>query len=440
MRVLTKVGVGTIGAFTLSVGLIAPAAYADSAPGPKDIVGVGSDTVQFAIDFVADGDPSGNTGFNQLGNIYRVFNFDATADANARLTYGNAGAAGPCAPGTGTGQGTGAQTTTNTATPCVQNSSVVLRAGTLPVRRPNGSGDGTLALKNSTKVNFSRASSAQGGSLGATFDSIQLGTDTLAMLTATTTNAPALSAAQLKLIYLCTATTWNATNIGGTSADTIIPVLPQAGSGTRKSFLADIGVTEAQIATNGGCTKVGEENDPTIPAQFATPQDVITPMSNPRLLMWQGQAAAVPGPGTVANGFGGFFHDPSCKFLDPTGGANCFPTPQTLSPSVTEVLTGTPSFGGALYTDNRALYVYFRDADINSSVVWQPGTTLNWVRTLFYDPCAGSGAPGTGTGPCTGPGLIYGPGGAPFLATGSGQTEVAQAGIAPTYVFTPSGP
>jgi hypothetical protein len=434
MHVLTKVGVGAVGAVTLSLGLIAPAAYADSAPGPGDVVGVGSDTVQYAIDFLADGDPSGNTGFNQLGNINRIFNFDATADANARLTYGNAGAAGPCAPGTGTGQGTGNATTTNTGTPCVQNSTIVLRAGTLPVRRPNGSGDGTTAIKGSTKVNFTRASSAQGSSLGATFDSVQLGNDKLAMLTAATTNAPALSVAQLKLIYLCTATHWNDAALqpaAGASADTIIPVLPQAGSGTRKSFLADISVTEAQIAANGGCTKTGEENDPTIPSQFATPQDVITPMSYPRLLMWQGKDST-----GAANGFGGFFHDPSCKFGDTTTNpAACAQSAQVLNPSVSEVLTGTPTDGGAVYTDNRALYVYFRDSDVNSTKAFEPGSTLNWVRTLFYDPCAPNPI-----ATCTGPGSVYGPAGPPYIAQGAGQTEIQQAGITPTYVPVIGGP
>ena len=57
-----------------------------------------------------------------------------------------------------------------------------------------------------------------------------------------------LSAQQLKSIYTCTATTW--TSVGGTSADTIIPIIPQLGSGTRSTFLADIGLTTAGLAAS----------------------------------------------------------------------------------------------------------------------------------------------------------------------------------------------
>ena len=47
-------------------------------------------------------------------------------------------------------------------------------------------------------------------------------------------------------------------DVGGTSTNSIIPVLPQVGSGTRSRFLADIG-----SPTLGTCVKTAEENDPT---------------------------------------------------------------------------------------------------------------------------------------------------------------------------------
>ena len=65
------------------------------------------------------------------------------------------------------------------------------------------------------------------------------------MLAAKTTNAVPLSAQQLKAIYSCTDTTW--TSVGGTSGNTIIPIIPQVGSGTRTTFLADIGLTDAGL-------------------------------------------------------------------------------------------------------------------------------------------------------------------------------------------------
>src|ERR1700674_1737758 len=64
-----KVGLGTLGALTLMVALFAPAASADYAPGSGDIVGVGSDTVQAAGDFVADGDYQADAGYNSAGNL-----------------------------------------------------------------------------------------------------------------------------------------------------------------------------------------------------------------------------------------------------------------------------------------------------------------------------------------------------------------------------------
>ena len=69
----------------------------------------------------------------------------------------------------------------------------------------------------------------------------------------------------------------------------------------------------------------------------------------------------------------------------------------------------------------RPLYLYFRDADITSTTAYQPGGTLNWVRTLFYNPCSGAGTPGC----VTVGGTIYGPGGQPFIATAAAQADIS---------------
>jgi hypothetical protein len=65
-------------------------------------------------------------------------------------------------------------------------------------------------------------------------------------------------------------------------ADTsIIPVLPQAGSGTRKDFLAKLGITDnssLELKTNGGCIEVGQEHDGT----SLTAANKIMPMSASR--------------------------------------------------------------------------------------------------------------------------------------------------------------
>ncbi|MCX6460051.1 MAG: hypothetical protein NTZ03_07050 [Actinobacteria bacterium] len=435
---------GTVGALALTLLTAAPAS-ADYAPGPDDVVGVGSDTVQYAIDFLADGDYTGSTGYN-LGQRNRVINFDATPDANARLAYGAGGLNGTttansnCAPGTGATVGTGNQTTTHTGDrPCGLNPTIVLRAGLKPVQRPNGSGAGFKALKadvtaSTHNIDFARASSAQtsNGSNTATYDSVKVGTDGLAMLSALTTNAVALSAAQLKSIYECTATTWTA--VGGVSSATIVPILPQVGSGTRSSFISLIGSTDSAIVA-AGCAINAEENDPE--AVNGNP-NAIEPMSSGRLYMYQGKLSD-----GSATGQGGYFTDPSCAYAVTTPTA-CTTT-KVLTPDVTYWTTGTPS-SGSLFNSSRTLYVYFRDADINSTKAFQPGSTRNWLRTLFYNPCSGTDLAGAtisvGAGNCTGGGT-YGPGGAPYLKNNGALLSAAGIDTTDSAIygaFTASGP
>lgn len=439
MRNITKakVGLAALGAITLTAGLVAPAALADYAPGSGDVVGVGSDTVQYAGDFVADGDVLGDLGWNSSGAVNRLVNFDATADANARFAYGAGGTTGTCAPGQGTSVGTGNQNTTHPDQPCGLNPTIVLRAGLNPILRPNGSGAGLNALLNDTtlsyKINYVRRSSAAGVSAiatavsrfgGAGLDSVAIGNDPLAMLTSSTTNAVPLSKAQLNKIYSCTAgfTHWNDAGIGGTSSATIVPIVPQVGSGTRSSFLADI-----SNPTLGFCVKTAEENDPEAIDQTGDPANAIEPMSGGRLNLFKGLLG-----NNTSNGVGGYFFDPSCAF-----GVTTAPCPQTLNPNVTLVTTGTPSDGQAVYTNTRPLYIYFRDADVNAAGAFEPGGTLNWVRSLFYNPCSGAGHT---TGCTTVGGVTYGPGGRPFVASSGGQSLISAAGILPAYTPAVGGP
>ena len=109
-----KLGVvaATVVATVLPLALfVAGPAVADYAPTESDVVGVGSDTLQYMLDFMADGDAyAGTLAITLLGNKYKVVNFDATADANARLAYGVDGgqaAQTTCTPGTGSTSGTG---------------------------------------------------------------------------------------------------------------------------------------------------------------------------------------------------------------------------------------------------------------------------------------------------------------------------------------------
>jgi hypothetical protein len=139
----------------------------------------------------------------------------------------------------------------------------------------------------------------------------------------------------------------------------------------------------------------------------------------------------------TSNGVGGYFKDPSCPLQDINAGspAACAAASNTISPAVQLITTGTPSDGNALFDVSRPLYIYFRDSDVTSATAWQPGGTLNAVRTLFYNPCL-SGQ----TGCVTVGTQTFGPGGPPYIDTSAAQADIAAAGITPVYVPTVGGP
>jgi ABC-type phosphate transport system substrate-binding protein len=436
-----SVGIGVVAMAMTALALMPATAYADYAPSSNDVVGVGSDTLQAGIDFVADGDHLGDSGYN-AGKRNKFISIDATADANTRLAYSPQGvsdnSATACAPGTGAKQGTGNQNTNHKDQPCVLNPTVVLRSGTSPILRPNGSGAGYNLLKADTDtgtglskfnlVDFARRSSQAGAN--ALFDSIQFGNDPLGMLTSVTTHATkTLSVAQLKSIYNCTLTDWGVANGGAATGQPIKPLIPQLGSGTRSYFLGAIGLTEGTLGTTCGITAV-EENDPEAIDASSDPINAIEPMSQSRLFLFQGKTA----DGTLAgspNGVGGYFHDSSCVGL--SSDANCPQTTQpagtagaltygpVLAPNVKLWTTAdpAPSDGTAAFFPTRPLYVYFRHADIASTKAFQPGDSRNWVKTMLYNP----GGP------------------TPYLCNGTGQALIAASGITPvSCVYTPGGP
>jgi ABC-type phosphate transport system substrate-binding protein len=443
-----KAGVGATIALSLAMVMVAQTARAEYAPSFADVVGIGSDTVQYAMDFLADGFITGAQGYNGIGNLNRLANFDATADANARVAYGNNGiGSGQCHPGQGAAAGTGNQTADHANNTCFLNPTIVLRAGLSPVLRPNGSGAGFDAFRRDVDgthhwVDYTRSSVCQGAGTGCRgknvtgIDSVQLGNDPFAILVADTTNSVPLSASQLKLIYEANTPNclkWNDPAIGGASANAIIPIVPQTASGTYSAFASSVGIT-----TLGNCGVQFEENDPTAISAVSSSADAIMPMSGGRLNLFKG----LLGNG-ASNGLGGFFQDPSCALEVITPAPACT-TGATISPAVHLVTTGTPTgtpAPGVLWNITRPLYVYFRDSDVANTAPYgtdkpfQPGSTLNWVRTLFYNPCSAGQ-----TGCVTVGGTQYGPGGKPYIATTAGQALISDAGIAPTYVVTLNGP
>lgn len=190
-----------------------------------DLIGVGSDTSQHALHLVGES-------WNAGGHAFRVASFAATSGGSIGIPNGD-------------------------------------------IARPNGSGAGkkTLYSNGSTAVNdpdvdFARSSSGQNTEEdGAGLKSIPFALDTLQMAVSNNvvSNAPTqLTGAQIVKIYQCdpTADTW--TEVGGTGSTTIAPKIPQAGSGTRSFFEAQLKSLNGGVAvTLGACVAAVQEHDDT---------------------------------------------------------------------------------------------------------------------------------------------------------------------------------
>lgn len=162
--------------------------------------------------------------------------------------------------------------------------------------RPNGSSDGVTALSRSidgspytsktagspanvqitNQVDIARSSSGATAVQDGPLRYIPFGRDALTYAhTGSITAFDNIDAATLKGLYECTIT-----QVGGV---TVTPVIPQAGSGTRKDFIAKISVTETSMkeVSEGGCVVVGQEHDTKHLADGTTafPANAITPMS-----------------------------------------------------------------------------------------------------------------------------------------------------------------
>jgi ABC-type phosphate transport system substrate-binding protein len=343
----------------------APAPY-NSTSGQGDVVCVGSDTVQYVGDFMADGDSHAHAGFNASKPTFKFVNIDATADANARLAYGQ---------------------TQTVAAPALLDPSIILRAGSSPSQRPNGSGAGLKALMADVtttadeKINCARSSSFPGSvtispgvnAFQAAINNgwgglhvVRAAKDPLEMMTNATTNAPAgLSVTQTAGIYNITPSFVHWGDLPGYAGPcptcAIVPLLPQAGSGTRNTFLADLlAAMPGFICCAPSVQQTVEENDPTAITGNADPMNAIVAFSGGRLNLWNS----------------GYFHNPHTAYSN-----NPYPGGATLAPGIVPE-TGATTDGSPAYVDNRGLYFAWRAID-DSLPSWQPGGTKNWANALF---------------------------------------------------------
>lgn len=247
-KLLTGVAASAVAVSVLT--LAAPQAFAEATdPQPDDsstavpsaaaLLGVGSDTTQRAVKLVGDA-------------------YNLTNPANPLFTYA------ACA----------------TPTTCGQ---VTLPDGA-KITRPNGSGGGKKLLygaDNNAQIDFARSSSAlNDAERGGNLQAFPYALDTLVMVTSknVASNAPAsLTPTQIVKIYSGEITDWSA--VGGT-AGAIKPLIPQANSGTRDFFVAQL-----KAANNGVDVPLAASVTPTQehdPADVQNNPNAIAPFSEGR--------------------------------------------------------------------------------------------------------------------------------------------------------------
>lgn len=225
----------TVGVTLSGIALATPA---NAEPVSNSYSIVGSDTLEDVVGALANGTSITGSTVRSTVNLTSIGSFDATGSAY-----------------------------------------ITTKSGGVRFGRPNGSGDGVKALSRSidgaaytsgtvggpagvviaNQVDIARSSS--GGTVNTSGELLYVpfGRDAIAYAyKGSATGIDAITASQMKSLYECSA----GFQIGGT---TVTPIIPQAGSGTRKDFIAKIGVTEATMLTKaeGGCVVEGQEHDAT---------------------------------------------------------------------------------------------------------------------------------------------------------------------------------
>jgi ABC-type phosphate transport system substrate-binding protein len=291
VRILKKLVTVSVGAVTATALAMAPA-MADPVnahlhrvtPKAFDAVGVGSDTIESVLDQLS-------VAYNSAHKVHNsthpwIYSWDATPPSD----------------------------------PLNLTSKIVPKAGCAKILRPDGSSAGISALaatpKDSNKkfncFDFARSSRGRASTDPAKHKGgilfVALAKDAVTISTNKTSNAPAnLTKKQLNEIYNCSvpavgshpANNW--ADLGG-SAGTILPVLPQTGSGTRSFFLTAIGV-----ATPGSCVNSTPEENEGVNKVFkgANAKNVVFPFSVGKYIAQKFHSAACgKKPTKTQNAFG----------------------------------------------------------------------------------------------------------------------------------------
>lgn len=220
------------------VSLVATAPAAMAEPVSPGYVAVGSDTLQDVMNALANGTKVTGSNVRSTASGQTFGNFDAV-----EAHFANA----------------------NTV-------KIQVKAGGPKITRPNGSGDGKTALSRSIdgaaykgdtitgQIDIARSSSKGTENASGALWTVPFGRDALTYAYKLDTPNAAwenIDKTTLTSLYSCVAPM----TVGGVA---VTPVIPQAGSGTRKDFLAILGMNEDTLKTvgaEGGCVKEGQEHD-----------------------------------------------------------------------------------------------------------------------------------------------------------------------------------
>jgi len=271
ITVISKKAIALCATVGVTLSGIALATPANADPVSNSYSIVGSDTLEDVVSALSNGTTITGSSVRSTVNLTSIGSFDATG-----------------------------------------SSYITTKSGGVRFGRPNGSGDGVKALSRSIdgsgytsgtagspanvvitgQVDIARSSSAGTANANGELMYVPFGRDAIAYAyNGTATGIDAISASQMKSLYECSVTT-----IGGV---TVTPIVPQAGSGTRKDWLNKIGSSETAMRTvaEGGCVVEGQEHDATI----LTPNSVM-PMAVSRwIAMNTGASYDKRGTGTLGS-------------------------------------------------------------------------------------------------------------------------------------------
>ena len=409
------VALATAGSLAATAG---SPAQADFSPQPKDVVSTGSDIIQNSFNFLADGYGE-LPGYNTAGNRYRFVNFDSSGDAQGRSAFTD-----PRLLPTITGNGTVGENNTKYVKQSdikLLNPTISLRAGQDLVVRPSGGGGGGRDAiiaddqgwidvgRSPDPLNATHQNNAQ-ANLGSKLYRIQIASDRQLIATATSTNAPeTISAEAILKIYSGVWTTWGqvANNGGEPSGETIIPLVLPTDAGMWNTFVANVAkqnpaatVASSTLRQNPNRVEV-QQNDPTAITGLTTDalrRNAIVPFPRGRFRTLNTGYYTVTSDGVRTNNYN---TEPNHRTPASAAGIKLLD-----GDSNTDVAQPSAPYGGYF-----AYNAIVRERDLTSDVPWQPGSTLNWVEALFYNP----------DGPL------------PFVRTPAGEALLEAAGVTPNY-------